>query len=131
MRFQYKTQILVELVKNQNLYISALYRRVIIWGLFLIWKWSRFPRKSAPKQHLFTYLWNKKRQTGLFQLVCLFWWRRPVTAHYRILNEMPIVGKIGTDAGTVRQFKKHCSCPFSPTPSFHNRETAFIDPRDH
>jgi hypothetical protein len=63
-------------------------------------KTERISLKIRSKQHLFTYLWDKKRQTGSFQLVCLFclwgtkkmdcifdrWIRTPEEIHAPILQ---------------------------------------------
>jgi len=48
-RFQYKTQILVELVQIQDLYISALYSPLTVWYLLLVWKMERISLKIRSK----------------------------------------------------------------------------------
>ena len=67
-RFQYKTQILVELQKKQNLHISELVQ--LIFDLNI--KMERFSIKIAPKHIIFDYSWDKKETNKLFRLVCLF-----------------------------------------------------------
>lgn len=56
MRFQYKTQILVELVEIQNLYISALYQSADCLGSVFDMKMERISSKNRSKTafiHLF------------------------------------------------------------------------------
>lgn len=67
-RFQYKTQILVELQKKQNLHISELVQ--LIFDLNI--KMERFSIKIAPKHIIFDCSWDKKETNKLFRLVCLF-----------------------------------------------------------
>ena len=73
MRIQYKTQILVELVQIQNLYISALYSPLTVWYLLLVWKMERISLKIRSKTaFVILFVGLKRNKQACFSLFVSF-----------------------------------------------------------